>query len=159
MVGHQLGVPVETGGSVFVPDFTAETVWVVSSRGVARQTPRLLPSTGSFDLITGDGLVFFNDPDSEKAGVIAADATVRPIVKYDLNALRPPPSQPPTSGPTSTTLVIPTPTPTFSPSPRPSGTWCGAAAVRAADEAVVHSHHVGERSRRTRKSGSRSTSP
>src|SRR5262249_37323164 len=36
-----------------------------------------------FQLLTRDGIVFFNDPDSEHAGVIRLDGGVLPIAKYD----------------------------------------------------------------------------
>jgi hypothetical protein len=79
-----LGAAVETGGRVFVPDYTTGRVWIVDlnqSRIVAK--PQVLPAKTRFQLLTRDGIVFFNDPDSEHAGVIQFDGGVRPVAKYD----------------------------------------------------------------------------
>jgi hypothetical protein len=82
--GADLGAPVETGGRVFVPDYTGGQVWIVDLRDnrVIAQ-PRVLPPGTRFQLLTRDGVVFFNDPDSEKAGVIHLDGGIRPVTKYD----------------------------------------------------------------------------
>jgi PKD domain/Divergent InlB B-repeat domain len=79
-----LGTPVETGGRVFVPDYTTGRVWIIDlreSRIVAK--PQVLQPRTRFQLLTRDGLVFFNDPDSEHAGVIHLDGGIRTIAKYD----------------------------------------------------------------------------
>jgi len=79
-----LGPPVETGGRVFVPDYSTGQVWIVDlreSRVVAR--PQVLHPRTKFQLLTRDGLVFFNDLDSEKAGVIHLDGGIRQVAKYD----------------------------------------------------------------------------
>ena len=79
-----LGTPIETAGRLFVPDYTAGRVWIVDldrSRVVAQ--PQVLTPKTRFQLLTRDGVVFFNDPDSEHAGVIRLDGGVRQIAKYD----------------------------------------------------------------------------
>jgi hypothetical protein len=42
-----------------------------------------LPARNAFQLLARDGVVFYNDPASEKAGVIRLDGTVTPAAKYD----------------------------------------------------------------------------
>ncbi|OLB76690.1 MAG: hypothetical protein AUI14_17965 [Actinobacteria bacterium 13_2_20CM_2_71_6] len=82
--GGDFGTAVETGGRVFVPDYTTGRVWIVDlqqSRVVAQ--PQVLSPATRFQLLTRDGVVFFNDPDSEQAGVLRLDGGVRPIAKYD----------------------------------------------------------------------------
>lgn len=79
-----LGAAVESGGRVFVPDYTTGRVWIVDlqqSKVVSK--PQVLPAKTRFQLLTRDGIVFFNDPDSEHAGVIQFDGGVRPVAKYD----------------------------------------------------------------------------
>src|SRR6266511_3566374 len=79
-----LGAAVESGRRVFVPDYDAGRVWVVDldqDRVVAE--PRVLDPHTRFQLVSRDGVVFFNDPDSEHAGVIRFDGGVRPVAKYD----------------------------------------------------------------------------
>jgi hypothetical protein len=75
---------VETGGRLFVPDYASGQVWIVDlqqSRVVAQ--PKILDPQTRFQLLTRDGVVFFNDPNSEHAGVIRLDGGVRPVPKYD----------------------------------------------------------------------------
>jgi parallel beta-helix repeat protein len=82
--GGDLGTPVEAGGRLFVPDYATGQVWVVDlklSRVMAQ--PRVLEPKVRYQLLTRDGVVFFNDPDSERAGVIRLDGGVRPVDKYD----------------------------------------------------------------------------
>jgi hypothetical protein len=81
--GSELGAPVEVGGRVFVPDFTTGKVAVVDvdrDRMVVTDQP---VAEGRFELFVQDGFVFFNDPDSERAGVIHVDGSVSRVVKYD----------------------------------------------------------------------------
>lgn len=83
-VNGDLGPPVETGGRLFVPDYASGQVWIVDlqqSRVTAQ--PKILDPKTRFQLLARDGVVFFNDPDSEHAGVIRLDGGVRPIPKYD----------------------------------------------------------------------------
>jgi streptogramin lyase len=81
--GHVLGPPVETGGLVFVPDYTRGTVAVVDMASErVTVTPRPVAS-GPFDLFAEDGFVFYNEPASERAGVIHVDGTFSAVSKYD----------------------------------------------------------------------------
>ncbi|OLB74513.1 MAG: hypothetical protein AUI14_23305 [Actinobacteria bacterium 13_2_20CM_2_71_6] len=78
------GPAVEAGGRVFVPDYRSGQVWIVDlrqSRVVA--SPRVLSPPARFQLFVRDGVVFFNDPNSERAGVLRLDGGVRPVAKYD----------------------------------------------------------------------------
>ena len=85
----RLGAAVEASDRVFVPDFTTGQVWIVdlrTSRVLAQ--PRVLDRAAQFQLLTRDGIVFFNDPDSAAAGVIELDGTVRKVDKYDKGSER-----------------------------------------------------------------------
>ena len=117
--GAELGPPVEARGRVFVPDYTTGKVAVVDvdrDRVVVTDEP---VAEGPFELFVEDGFVFYNDPDSERAGVIHVDGSADRVVKYDpadpgagldndLAAAPPPPAVPPESdepdeaGPTTT---------------------------------------------------------
>src|SRR2546421_892924 len=82
--GAELGAAVENGGRVFVPDFTGGRVWIVDLgdlRVIAR--PQVVPVKTRFQLLARDGVMFFNDPDSEHAGVLQLDGGVRLVPKYD----------------------------------------------------------------------------
>ncbi len=82
--GGDFGSPVESGGHVFVPDYTTGRVWIVDlkqSRVVAQ--PQVLSPSTHFQLLARDGVVFFNDPDSENAGVLRLDGGVQAVPKYD----------------------------------------------------------------------------
>jgi hypothetical protein len=82
--GTDLGAAVETGGRLFVPDRTTGRVWIVDlkqARIVAQ--PRVVSPNTRFQLVARDGIVFFNDPDSERAGVLRLDGGVREVPKYD----------------------------------------------------------------------------
>ncbi len=79
-----LGTPVETGGRLFVPDYADGKVWIVDltqPRIVAQ--PKIVDPQVRFQLLVRDGVVFYNDPDSEHAGVIRLDGGVNAITKYD----------------------------------------------------------------------------
>jgi hypothetical protein len=82
--GDVFGAPVDNGDRVFLPDYTTGEVWIVNladQRLLAR--PMVLPPRSAFQLLARDGVVFYNDPASEKAGVIRLDGTVTPAAKYD----------------------------------------------------------------------------
>ncbi|WP_439381910.1 PKD domain-containing protein [Amycolatopsis lexingtonensis] len=90
-----LGQAVEAGDRAVVPDYLTGGVSIVdltTSRVIAR--PRLFDRPVRFDLLTRDGVVFYNDPDSAQAGVIDPGGRVRPIVKYRSGA-QPPGEAPP----------------------------------------------------------------
>ncbi len=81
--GSDLGDPVEHSGRVFVPNFSTGRVEVVDvERGSASSTDEQV-ADGQFQLFVVDGFVFFNDPDSERAGVIHLDGSVADVAKYD----------------------------------------------------------------------------
>ncbi|TMM39752.1 MAG: PKD domain-containing protein [Actinobacteria bacterium] len=82
--GQDLGSPVETGGRLFIPDYGTGTVWIVDlrqSRVIAQ--PTIVNPQTRFQLLTRDGVVFYNDPNSEHAGVIRLDGGVSAARKYD----------------------------------------------------------------------------
>jgi PKD repeat protein len=78
-----LAASVDTGGRLYVPDRVTSTVLIIdlTQRSVRRTAP-LMDAGRPFDLTVQGGVTFFNDPDSEKAGIINADGSVRPIDKY-----------------------------------------------------------------------------
>jgi hypothetical protein len=82
--GSSLGAPVEAGNRVFVPDYTAGQVWIVdlADHSVIAKPQILTPRT-QFQLLNRDNVVFFNDPDSDRAGVIQLNGDVTPTAKYD----------------------------------------------------------------------------
>jgi len=78
-----LGQPVEVGGRVFLPDETHRKVIVIDlTTGHARAWPIPPPAT-RFDLLTKDGIVFYDDPTTSAAGVIPIDGPPRSGSKYD----------------------------------------------------------------------------
>jgi PKD domain-containing protein/List-Bact-rpt repeat protein len=81
--GNEYGAAVETAGRLFVPDYSTGQVWIIDlglHKVVAK--PAVLTSS-RFQLLARDGLVFYNDPGSEKAGVIHVDGTFTSAAKYD----------------------------------------------------------------------------
>lgn len=109
--GNDLGPAVEAGDRLFVPDYTTGQVWLIDlGRQTVVATAQVLTPAARFQLLTRDGVVFFNDPDSERAGVISLDGAVRQVAKYDpadpskgLVGNKPPtaPSTKPSSAPSS----------------------------------------------------------
>jgi uncharacterized repeat protein (TIGR02543 family) len=123
-----LGTPVEAGGRVFVPDYATGQVWVVDLRQakvIAR--PKVLDARIHYQLLARDGVVFFNDPDSERAGVIRLDGGVVAVAKYDpkdpTRGLTDPSARPsaPPSSPPPAPVASTAPTPSTVPVPRASG--------------------------------------
>ncbi len=82
--GADLGPPIEADERVFIPDYAHGQVWIVDlqEKRVVAQSTVLTPST-RFQLLSHDGIVFFNDPNSERAGVIRHDGSVIHISKHD----------------------------------------------------------------------------
>jgi|GEM_PF-6574031 len=81
---NDLGAAVESGDRVFVPDYTTGQVWVIDlSQRTIVATAQVLSPAAKFQLLTRDGIVFFNDPNSERAGVINLDGVVTKVAKYD----------------------------------------------------------------------------
>jgi hypothetical protein len=114
--GADLGSPVESGGMVFVPDYSTGQVWVIDlGRAVVVARPKVLDAKVRFQLLSHDSVVFFNDPDSEKAGVIRLDGGVRHVAKYD--------PRDPNGGPVGSSTPTPSTTPsTTQPTPTTPGT-------------------------------------
>ncbi|CAM3900937.1 PKD domain-containing protein [Kibdelosporangium persicum] len=82
--GNTYGPPVEAGDQVFVPDYTTGQVWIIdveNSRVIAK--PTVLAPDVRFELLVRDGVVFYNDTNSERAGVIQLDGKVINAAKYD----------------------------------------------------------------------------
>ena len=79
-----LGAPQESQGKVFIPNYTTGTVVIVDleSREVTR-TGQLVLGGSQFELFDRDGIVFYNDPGSERAGVVRVDGTFAEVQKYD----------------------------------------------------------------------------
>jgi hypothetical protein len=81
----KLGAAVEAGNRLFVPDYNTGKVWIVDlQRQAVVAQPQVLRTGREFQLLTRDGMVFFNDRDSEQAGVIRLDGGVEDIAKYDV---------------------------------------------------------------------------
>jgi hypothetical protein len=81
---NKLGAAVEAGDRVFVPDYTTGQVWIVNlTSGDVVTKAQVLKDAKQFQLLTRDGVVFYNDPDSDQAGVIRLDGSVQPTAKYD----------------------------------------------------------------------------
>jgi uncharacterized repeat protein (TIGR02543 family) len=122
--GNDLGQAVESGGRLFVPDFGSGTVWVVDlgRARVVTQAKVLDPHT-HFQLLTRDGVVFYNDPNSEHAGVISLNGGTRPVAKYDPKdpdkGLSGPDPGPGSGSPTAKPSAGPTPSQPGSPPPQP----------------------------------------
>jgi len=82
--GDNLGVPEEVGGRVLVPDYTTGTVAVVDlGDGSVHRTGELVPAGTPFQLFDRDGIAFYNDPQSERAGVVHLDGSFTAVAKYD----------------------------------------------------------------------------
>jgi hypothetical protein len=105
-----LGPAVAADGRVFIPDYSTGGAWIVDPSAAAKpfEIP-LLPLRGPFELFEAQGVLFFNDPHSNRAGTLAPDGAVRQIVKYaqaaaspsalpTAGATRPHPSASPSSG-------------------------------------------------------------
>ncbi|MEU0880556.1 PKD domain-containing protein [Lentzea sp. NPDC005914] len=81
--GAELGHPIEVTDHAVVPDHStgqATIVDLATSRVVARH--QLFDKPTPFELISRDGIVFFNDPNGNQAGVIDLWGKVRTITKY-----------------------------------------------------------------------------
>jgi hypothetical protein len=120
--GAEPGPAVEAGGRVFVPDYHSGRVWIIDlrqSRVLSR--PSVLDPPARFELLARDGVVFYNDPESERAGVIRLDGGVKQVAKYDPknpdNGLTNQPARvnPPTANPSPPSQPEP------EPQPQPSG--------------------------------------
>ncbi|SMD27517.1 PKD repeat-containing protein [Kibdelosporangium aridum] len=78
-----LGAAVEVGDHVVVPDYSTGRVWIVNLHTMRVVVERkLFDRPVRFELLTRDGLVFYNDPDSDQAGVLDLDGHVRAVSKH-----------------------------------------------------------------------------
>ncbi|MEV6236936.1 PKD domain-containing protein [Lentzea sp. NPDC051838] len=81
--GAALGTPVEVDNHAVVPDYSTGQVTIVdlaTSRVVAQR--QLFDKPTRFELITRDGIVFFNDPRGNAAGVLDLSGDTRTITKH-----------------------------------------------------------------------------
>lgn len=79
-----LGAAVEVSNHAVVPDYSTGRVWIVNlatMRVVVE--PQLFPGPVRFELLNRDGIVFYNDPDGDQAGVLNLDGTQRAVSKYN----------------------------------------------------------------------------
>lgn len=125
--GSDLGQPVELARRVFVPNRTTGQVIVVDldARQVLVTTDPVVGPGASLELTPKDGFVFYNDPSSEKAGVLDLDGTVHAVSKYDTSepGKDVAPAEPPRDAPSATAPPTAEPqetTPTPSTPPRRS---------------------------------------
>ena len=82
--GARLGQAVLQSGLLFVPDLSHGTVHVLStSAGRQLADPEILTPTADFALIPQDGQLFYNDPGSDRAGVLHLDGTFTATQKYE----------------------------------------------------------------------------
>jgi PKD repeat protein len=81
--GAELGNPVEVDNHAVVPDYSTGQAAVVdlgTTRVVAQRD--LFSRPTRFELFTHDGIIFFNDPNGNIAGVLDLAGDVRTTVKY-----------------------------------------------------------------------------
>ncbi|MDX8147821.1 right-handed parallel beta-helix repeat-containing protein [Lentzea sp. BCCO 10_0061] len=78
-----LGPAVVTAEHTFVPDYGRGHVWVLRDGASDQLDRQIFDGQTQFELFERDGVVFYNDPESERAGVIGLDGQVHPISKYD----------------------------------------------------------------------------
>ncbi|MFC5100976.1 PKD domain-containing protein [Kibdelosporangium philippinense] len=79
-----LGAAVEVAGHAIVPDYSAGRAWVVNLETMRVVADRkLFDRPVRFELLARDGLVFYNDPDSDEAGVFDLNGNGRAVSKYN----------------------------------------------------------------------------
>ena len=84
--GDRLGPALEVSGVAFVPDRTTGTVSVVGADGSVLQQLPVIAGPSDLELIRGGTVLYYNDPGSERAGVIRfsnGSWRAEPIAKYD----------------------------------------------------------------------------
>ncbi|WP_132122954.1 hypothetical protein [Actinocrispum wychmicini] len=80
----QLGAAVEAANRIFVPDYSTGQIWIVDlTTGAVVAKPVVLRPAGRFQLRAQDDMVFFNDPKTERAGVVHFDGNIVNAAKYD----------------------------------------------------------------------------
>jgi serine/threonine-protein kinase len=105
-----LGQPVAAQDTIFVPDPGTGSVWVLDAAGRLVARAPVLARAARFDLVERQGVVFYNEPGGNHAGVIDPDGRVHPVLKYSLTR--------PAAGPTAP-ADTPPPTPSDTPSSKP----------------------------------------
>ena len=123
----QLGRPVELGHRAFVPDLAKGSVYVVDLETRRLLTNVVLPGGAApkLQLIPQDDRVFYNDPNSDRAGVIRLDGSTTGFPKYDpsnpTNGLTPTPQATPAQTADGTTSTqTPASGQTAAPGPSPT---------------------------------------
>ncbi len=78
------GAPVELSGRAFVPELATGTVFVVDEASASVVKAVRIPGGGSpsLEVVARDDVVFYNDPASERAGVIRLDGSSTAVAKY-----------------------------------------------------------------------------
>lgn len=83
-LSEDLHFPVGFDGRWFLSGHAGRDVLVIDPRAREDHRFALAPTgPGTFDLSVRDGMLFFNDPESPRAGLIHPDGTVLSIQKYD----------------------------------------------------------------------------
>ncbi|SDY98757.1 PKD repeat-containing protein [Amycolatopsis xylanica] len=79
-----LGRAVEIGNRVVVPDYATGKAFIVdlAQRRLLAER-QLFNRPVRFELLSRDGMVFYNDPLSDQAGILSGEGGVRPISKYN----------------------------------------------------------------------------
>ncbi|WP_370947132.1 PKD domain-containing protein [Amycolatopsis sp. cg5] len=79
-----LGRAVEIGNRVVVPDYATGKAFIVdlAQRRLLAER-QLFDRPVRFELLSRDGMVFYNDPLSDQAGILSGEGGVRPISKYN----------------------------------------------------------------------------
>ncbi|SMD25021.1 PKD domain-containing protein [Kibdelosporangium aridum] len=79
-----LGAAVEVGDHAIVPDYSTGRVWIVNLESMRVVVQRqLFDHPVRFELLTRDGVVFYNDPDSAEAGILDLNGNLRAVSKYN----------------------------------------------------------------------------
>ncbi|MFD8500165.1 PKD domain-containing protein [Amycolatopsis sp. NPDC059657] len=78
------GRAVEIGNRVVVPDYATGKAFIVdlAQRRLLAER-QLFDRPVRFELLSRDGMVFYNDPLSDQAGILSGEGGVRPISKYN----------------------------------------------------------------------------
>ncbi len=131
----RFGVPVVSSGRVFVPELATGTVYVVEVAGGSVIATIRLPGGGSdaLELVARDDVVFYNDPTSQRAGVIRMDGSSSPIIKYRDRAV---------AGGTSA-KPVPPPAPPAPPAQRSSGAVVSGLSIVLSTATPVAGQQVG----------------
>lgn len=81
--GADLGAPVEVGNHAVVPDHSTGSATVVDlADGTVTSRRQLFTGPVRFELLARDGIVVFNDPNGNTAGVLALTGEVTTIIKH-----------------------------------------------------------------------------